>query len=156
MPAKKNKDQVTPTKVSAKKFIAPPVLIKWLIDTGCGHDLLSRKDMLALRAKPCRVSPLTFETAGGLVTTDIGASVWINEFEEDLRSHILHTDTPAVLSVGARCVEMGCSFIWLPRQNPYFVNPDGLIIRLEVHHNIPYLPPGCTRRSESGNFYVSV
>ncbi len=94
--------------------MVPPVLIKWLIDTGCGHDLLSRKDMLALKAKPCQVTPLTFETAGGLVTTDLGASVWINEFEEAVKPHVLQKETPSVLSVGARCMEMGYSFIWLP------------------------------------------
>ncbi len=101
--------------------------------------------------------PLTFETAGGLVTTGLGASVWINEPEAEVQPHVLHTPTPAVPSVRARCMKLGYYFIWLPGQNPYFVKPDRLIGRLEVYHNIPYLRPGrrcCQPREPSSEAAV--
>ncbi len=118
------------------------MFIKWLIDTGCAHDLLSEKDAQRLGARGCTVPLLTFETAGGLVSTDKGAKVWIPEFQEEVQPHALATGTPAVLSVGARCMEMGYSFIWMAGHLPYFIKPNGWIVRLEVSHNIPYLRPG--------------
>ncbi len=54
-------------------------ILKWLIDTGCGHDLLSELTRQQLRAALCAIEPLKFETAGGLVTTGCGAHVWIPE-----------------------------------------------------------------------------
>ncbi len=39
---------------------------KWLIDTGCGYDLISVRDAQKLGLKICTVSPLAFETAGGI------------------------------------------------------------------------------------------
>ncbi|MCP4194465.1 MAG: hypothetical protein GY768_27980, partial [Planctomycetaceae bacterium] len=117
-------------------------LIKWLIDTGCGHDLLSESMRRQLRAALCSIAPLKFETAGGLVTTGNGANVWIPDLDEWAQPYVLHTNTPAVLSIGARCMEHGYSFIWLRGEAPYFIKPDGNIVEFDVIDNIPYLIPG--------------
>ncbi len=85
---------------------------------------------------------MAFEAAGGIVTTDRGASVYMPELNETATPHVLDTGTPAVLSVGARCMEQGYSFIWMAGEAPYFLKPDGSKVRLEVRHNIPYLRPG--------------
>ncbi len=65
--------------------------------------------------------------------------MWLSELHETAVPYALDTETPAVPSMGMRCVEMGYSFIWLAGQNPYFIKPDGMIVKFEVHHNIPYL-----------------
>ena len=36
-------------------------------------------------------------------------------------------------------MELGYTFIWPTRQNPYFIRPDGMIVHLTVEHYIPYL-----------------
>ena len=48
--------------------------------------------------------------------------------------------TPAVLSVGRRCVEEGYSFHWPAFSNePYMIAPDGKLIRLFVRGYVPYM-----------------
>ncbi|MCP4192561.1 MAG: hypothetical protein GY768_18255, partial [Planctomycetaceae bacterium] len=103
----------------------------WLIDSECGQDLLARKDVRRIQASPCAKTPLQFATAGGFVTTGSGASVWLAELQEMAIPYVLDTETPAVLSMGMRCMEMGYSFIWLAGQNPYFINPDWMIVMFE-------------------------
>ena len=52
------------TALAARVRTKDAELIKsWLIDTGCGHDLVSRKDL-----KKLALSPLTFNTANGKTT----------------------------------------------------------------------------------------
>ena len=47
-------------------------------------------------------------------------------------------DTPAVLSVGQRCMKMGYSFIWLVYERLYMVDPKGNAILLRVYNDILY------------------
>jgi hypothetical protein len=54
--------------------------------------------------------------------------------------------TPAVLSIGRRCMEQGYTFEWKPRRAPTLRSPNGAVVTLEVIDNIPYLRPasrGC-------------
>ena len=61
--------------------------------------------------------------------------------QETIRPYVL-AETPAVLSIGRRCVEQGYSFIWRANQLPVLVLPDQTIVKLEVHRNIPVLRVG--------------
>ena len=45
--------------------------------------------------------------------------------------------TPAVLSVGRRCMQEGYAFHWLPRKPPYFLKPNGEKILCEAHAYVP-------------------
>ena len=56
---------------------------------------------------------------------------------EDIHPLALES-TPAVLSVGKRCMEEGWTFIWNP-WNPLLISPSGKRIHLKVHGNVPYL-----------------
>ncbi|MCP4240753.1 MAG: hypothetical protein GY772_09350, partial [bacterium] len=58
---------------------------KWLVDTGCGHYLISKTDAEKLGLKFCTFTPLAFETAGGIVTTDRGATVRLPELNETVK-----------------------------------------------------------------------
>jgi hypothetical protein len=43
----------------------------WLIDTGCGHDLVSENDVKRIKEKwRSAASPITFATAGGKTTAE--------------------------------------------------------------------------------------
>ncbi len=118
-------------------------LIKsWLIDTGCGHDLVNRKDLKKIAAKlMLSLTPLTFNTANGKTKATQQAQLYCKELKEHLQPHVLES-TPPVLSVGKRCMDMGYSFVWLQGRNPYFICPDGKIVELRVRDNIPYLMTG--------------
>ena len=57
---------------------------------------------------------------------------------EDIHPLVLES-TPAVLSVGMRCMEESWTFIWNPWKNPLLISPSGKKIHLKVHGNVPYL-----------------
>jgi hypothetical protein len=44
---------------------------------------------------------------------------------------------PAVISIGKRCLEVGYAFYWPPfSEHPFFVEPDGSRVTMEVEGNI--------------------
>jgi hypothetical protein len=48
--------------------------------------------------------------------------------------------TPAVISIGKRCLEIGYAFYWPPfSERPFFAKPDGSRVAMEVEGSIPYL-----------------
>ena len=51
-------------------------------------------------------------------------------------------DTPAVLSVGYRCMHQGYTFIWLAGKAPCMITPEKVIIPLDVIGDVPYLKDG--------------
>ena len=52
-------------------------------------------------------------------------------------------NTPSVISIGKRCLEMGYAFYWPPySENPFIVKPDGTHVVMTVENNIPYLTGG--------------
>ena len=118
------------------------IVTLWLIDTGCGHDLVSMKDLGADMAHILVADrPLTFNTANGKTKATEQAPLYCSELDEELWPYILGS-TPTVLSVGKRCMHLGYSFIWLAGQKPYFVTPGGTIVHLEVKDDIPYIRVG--------------
>jgi hypothetical protein len=49
-------------------------------------------------------------------------------------------NTPSVISIGKRCLEMGCAFYWPPYSvSPFFFKPDGTHVVMTVENDIPYL-----------------
>ena len=82
-----------------------------LIDTGCGHDLVGKRDVAQLRkfVHPA-VEPLFLKTANGSTDANEVIDVTVEGFGEEVQPYILES-TPPVLSVGVRCAEMGYTFI---------------------------------------------
>ena len=109
----------------------------WLIDTGCGHDLVSRKEIAAVKDMVRKAQhTIILHTANGKVVARDAIDMFVKELGQNVEPYVLDT-TPAVLSVGLRCMEMGFTFIWPPGKNPYFVTPSKQIIQLEVKNNVP-------------------
>ena len=52
-------------------------------------------------------------------------------------------ETPAVLSVGVRCMEQGYSFVWPADSKPYFIRPDHKVIELNVDGRVPVIESSC-------------
>ena len=114
----------------------------WLADTGCGHGLVSKTDVYAVKRfleKAPQV--VTFQTVNG---PPIGGQVCPLRFDElraEIEPYVLN-NSPSVLSIGIRCMEKKYTFIWPPGENPYFITPDDQIIQCEVHDHVPYIRPG--------------
>ena len=89
---------------------------------------------------------ISFATANGCITTEIVAPMFCEELK-DLVEPLVLPETPAVLSVGRRCMHMGYGFHWHPGQNPSLVTPEGKVISLLVKKDIPYMSVGSLRSS---------
>ena len=51
--------------------------------------------------------------------------------------------TPAVLSVGTRCVDQGYSFVWPANGKPILVRPDDKVVQLKIDGHVPVLADSC-------------
>ena len=85
--------------------------------------------------------PQSFHTANGSTCSDIQCPIYCDELSDYVDPYVLES-TPAVMSVGYRCMQRGYTFIWPAGEDPYFVLPSGKIVYLEVVHDVPYLRPG--------------
>ena len=65
----------------------------------------------------------------------------MGEFREATKFWV-NSQSPALSSVGRRCMEQGMSFVWPTDSRPYFVTPWGTTVPLVVDGYIPYLYPG--------------
>ena len=127
-----------------KRVLLFSIKERWLVDTGCGLDLVSLKTIPQnYRELLIQGAPINFNTANGPWTADkrlpistppMGAGTAATPY--------CMADTPAVLSVGLRCNHHGYSFFWLRGRTPAFVTPDGTIIPLDVSNDCPYVRKG--------------
>ena len=113
-------------------MVQPVILrkkIKFLMDTGCGHDLISQKKIerhdLETLVTP---GPISFQTANGITDTDL-----VSNFQA------------SVLSVGKRCMNQNYGFVWPPGREPFMIDPDGKRITLFVNGDIPYIRVGSSK-----------
>ena len=93
------------------------------MDTGCGHDLIGKNEVASSggKCRPAKES-LTFNTANGKMIALEQASYQSTELNEEIDAYVLDS-TPAVISVGKRCMNMGYSFHWPSGKNPFLVCP---------------------------------
>ena len=112
---------------------------KFIMVSGCGHDLISknRAKKLGLEVEKS-VHPMSFFTAKGVTSTNDVAKIHFDEFESTHTPYVLD-ESPSVLSVGKKCMEEGYSFVWPANGVPYMISPDNKKILLEVEGNIPYI-----------------
>ena len=110
-----------------------------LADTDRGYDLVSRKHVSKIADRINRSgNPLTFSSANGTTKADEDIFLRLDELDEDVEPHLL-TSTPAVLSIGRRCLDRGYSFRWPAGKLPSFVTQRGAKVKLILEDYIPYL-----------------
>ena len=123
--------------MAVERYDGPP--IRFIMDTGCGHDLISREKVNAMglttKEGPKSVS---FMTANGVTSTSEMVDINVDELPMRSEAHVLES-TPSVFSIGKRCMEQGYSFIWPANQLPYLIDQNANKIPLSVHDNIPYI-----------------
>ena len=123
---------------------------KWMIDSGCAMDLISKRELrdeeMALAE---RVRRIKFNTANGNTSSEMAITFDIETLAECALVRILDS-SPAVLSMGMRCMRMGYSFHWPAGYDPVFIRPDNKHVRLQVIGDIPYLTEAlsCARQGK--------
>ena len=112
----------------------------WLMDTGCGVDLVNYAGAGNLKVET--VSPQDFQTAGGRVTSEHVVPMHNSHYQESIRPYLL-PETPWVLSVGKRCQAQGFCFFWGPfSDTPIIYSPMGQRTDLISINYVPYLQVG--------------
>jgi hypothetical protein len=116
----------------------------WIVDTGCGSDLVRAAIGVAFKAYLAKAPAKRFHTANAPISAHkcIPGSLMndIGEVVLTVDPYILK-DTPSVLSVGKQ-IKQQYSFIWLYDKVPCLITPSLVIIPLDVHGDIPYLREG--------------
>ena len=111
----------------------------WLVDTGCGHDFVSRTNVKLSGGETRRLEKaVVFQTANGDTPSTHGALISFQELNEIIEPYVLK-ETPSVISAGDRTMNKGCPFVWKAGCNPYLTTPDEEVITFEVIRDIPYL-----------------
>ena len=83
--------------------------VKWLMDTGCGHDLTGQDKARSIGATIVQDDDMVeFQTANGFTTTSSKAKIDVPEIAETVEPFVLN-NTPTVLSIGRRCMRDGYS-----------------------------------------------
>jgi len=113
--------------------------MRWMLDTGSAHDLISEQSAGSGFAPSQLSNPLHLSTANGVISVDTAADVEVRALGVTVRPLVLD-NVPPVLLVGKRCMREGYSFHWDAWSLPYLVTPSGVKTVLEVRSNVPYLP----------------
>lgn len=132
----------------ANKMPPPEVstTIHWFLDTGSSIDVISEKaskEFKILKDK-CNVN---VKTANGFVTANDVAVVPIPELSSCADAAVLG-DSPSLLSVGYRCMELGFSFHWPAGKSPHLVTPNEKRVDLVVRNYVPVLTSDTTKGKE--------
>ena len=111
---------------------------KFIMDSGSGHDLISAKKIDRMDLPTYDDVVVNFHTANGVTSSTKRSDIKFEAFDEPAHAHILE-DTPSVMSMGKRCVDLGYSFIWPSGKTPYMIDPNGDIIEMTVRDYVPYI-----------------
>ena len=128
-------------------FVKCGMVKMWLVDTGCGYDIVSQRETALIKRFVSKAKvPITFHTANGPTRTENIAKIHVRELDGNITPYVLE-NTPPVLTVGYRCIELGYTFMWPANQEPYFMRPDGIIAHLKL--NITFLMLYQTQHTEN-------
>ncbi len=112
---------------------------RWVWDTGAGVDVVNGsaiENMQHLVAKS--QNRLSLCTADGESAADEEVLLKITALKEVTKPYVLD-GSPALLSVGWRCMELGYDFWWPAFRAPIVTTPSGATLTLEVDEYVPYL-----------------
>ena len=111
---------------------------RFIMDSGSGHDLISAKKIDRMDLPTYDDVVVNFHTANGVTSSTKRSDIKFEAFDEPAQAHILE-DTPSVMSMGKRCIDLGYSFIWPSGKTPYMIDSNGDIIEMTVRDYIPYI-----------------
>ena len=107
--------------------------------------LLVSKGMLKdVSAENCRAAehPISLVTANGSTEASEVADVKLSALPDPVHPYVLD-HTPAVLSVGTRCVDQGYNFVWPANGKPILVRPNDKVVQLKIYGHVPVLDDSC-------------
>ena len=111
--------------------------------------MISKKDLNSAELETVMTSrsPTTVTTVNGEVQTHEEATVYVKELEKFLTMKVLE-DTPAVLSLGKICDELGYLYELINGQKPHLTK-NGIRIQCCTENFVPIVVPGLSTSSSS-------
>ena len=99
--------------------------IRWFVDRGCPIDLVGLNDLNDTERNLVKRSGHEHSlcTANGTTGTQGRIDGSCKRLKARVQAHVL-PNTPALISVGKRCMEMGYSFRWEAGQSPFLDDPE--------------------------------
>lgn len=118
---------------------------KFIMDSGSGHDLISKRKAERMGLDTVTCDPVTFHTAIGITVAQHEVEIDLGTIKSKVNAHVLD-DTPSVFSMGMRCTQDGYySFVWPARGEPFMIDQKGMRINMIVRDLIPYIHLGLPR-----------
>ena len=116
---------------------APKAGVSWLVDSGSESVLVSKGMLKDVSAQNCRAAehPISLVTANGSTEATEVADVKLSALPDPVQPYVLD-QTPAVLSVGTRCVDQGYG-------KPILVRPNDKVVQLKIEGHVPVLDDTC-------------
>ena len=111
--------------------------MEWIADTGSAQDLVSKSEIQDISDYESS-KPVNMMTANGPSYADRQSRIYIPSIGSTTEPYVL-SDSPSVLSVGQKCMDEGFDFVWRANCRPYFRDPEGNKVYMDVRHNVPYL-----------------
>ena len=113
---------------------------EWLWDTGAALDIVPRSALKgAEHLIQTSSTAIQLSTAGGPCEAAEEIVLETDMLEEKAFKPAVLDATPAALSAGWRCMELGYEFHWKPYQPPILIYPSGKQITLRVDSYVPIL-----------------
>ena len=110
-----------------------------MLDSGAALDLVGRAYVESFQHSRASVSSAGAAADRRRTTHGGSRCSYVREdLSLPIQSWVL-VDSPAVLSLGKRCMEDGCSFHCPAGKLPSLVGPDGESVPLVVRQNVPYV-----------------
>ena len=97
--------------------------IEWIADTGSAQDLIARRELGHLKARPSE-RPINILSANGPSFAEEQCVFEVPSIASKAEPYVL-PETPSVLSVGQRCMEEGYDFVWRAFKRPYSQKQSG-------------------------------
>ena len=111
--------------------------------------MVSKKDIKKNELETVRISknPTTVVAANGEVLTKEEATVYVRELDLFVTVRLLE-ETPAVLSLGKLCEELGFSHHWNSGQKPHLIE-NGRKMECNTANHVPFTVPGLSTTTEN-------
>ena len=115
---------------------------EYLVDSGASFHLIGKDVCLPheLKTRRKRPSPISLFTANGTVSVTEEINIYVADLGIHVWAQLMHTDTPAVLSLGRLVNEEDFTYIWKP-QNPAVLLRGQQRVVCEEQIYVPYVYP---------------
>ena len=116
---------------------------RWLGDTGTDQDIVGESHQVVVKSNIREADVnITLSTANAPITADKSIDTHIPALCEGFSPYVLK-DSPPALSIGQRCLEDGCDFVWGRNNKPIFVRPDSEVVEFKMSSRVPFLDDEC-------------